>query len=144
MVKSAASYLRIDSHVMNKLHQNLRILRDLKGWNQETMAELLNLSKKAYERIERGETDVQLSRLEQIAKLLEVEIADLFSLDRGLIFKLSIHNSHTTTTNYSQLVNSQCTTPILEHELEKARFLIEQQRKEIGYLKEIIELMKRG
>jgi hypothetical protein len=30
----------------------------------------------------------------------------------------------------------------LEHELEKARLLIEQQDKEIKYLKEIIELMK--
>jgi DNA-binding XRE family transcriptional regulator len=137
--------------MMNKLHQNLRVLRDLKGWNQETMAELLDLSKKAYERIEQGKTDVQLSRLEQIAKLFEVEVADLFNLDRGLIFKLSIHNSHTTITNYSQLVNSPCTTTTLEHELEKARLVIEQQGKlleqkdkEIGYLKEIIQLMKKG
>jgi hypothetical protein len=30
----------------------------------------------------------------------------------------------------------------LEHELEKARLIIEQQDKEIKYLKEIIELMK--
>jgi hypothetical protein len=30
----------------------------------------------------------------------------------------------------------------LEHELEKARLIIEQQNKEIKYLKEIIELMK--
>ena len=134
---------------MNKIHQNLRILRDLKGWNQETMAELLNLSKKAYERIERGETDIQLSRLEQIAKLLEVEIADLFSLDRGLIFKLSIHHSHTS--NDSQSFNFSGASATLEHELEKARLVIEQQRKEIGYLKlqnadlrEMVNMMKKN
>jgi hypothetical protein len=30
----------------------------------------------------------------------------------------------------------------LEHELEKARLLLEQQEKEIAYLKDIINLMK--
>jgi len=92
----------------------------------------------------RGKTDIQLSRLEQIAKLLEVvAVADLVSFDRGVIFELSVHNSHTT--SYSQqLVNSPyTTTPNLEQELEKARLVIEVKDKEIAYLKEIIELRKK-
>jgi hypothetical protein len=32
----------------------------------------------------------------------------------------------------------------LEHELEKARLLLEQQEKEIAYLKDIISLMKKA
>jgi len=80
-----------------------------------------------------------------MAKLLEVvAVADLFSFDRGVIFEFSVHNSHTTTTNCSQLVNSPCTTPNLEHELETARLVIEAKNKEIAYLKEIIELRKRA
>lgn len=134
---------------MSKLHQNIRVLRDLKGWNQETMAELLNMSPKAYARLEQGKTDIQVSRLEQIAQVLEVEIGKLFDLDKTAIFKLSIHNSHTT--NYSQLVNSSFTHPLnFEHELEKAHLLLEhkdklleQKDKEIDCLKQIIDLLKK-
>ncbi len=134
---------------MNKIHQNIRALRDLKGWNQQTMADLLKMSPKAYARLEQGKTDIQLSRLEQIAKALEVDIAKLFDFDRATIFKLSFHHSYTSNYN-QQLVNSSCTSPSdLEHELEKAHLLLEQKdklleqkEKEVNYLKEIIELLK--
>lgn len=135
---------------MNKLHQNIRVLRDLKGLNRDTMAELLKMSSKAYARLEQGKTDIQLSRLEQIAEVLEVEIGKLFDLDKTTILKLSIHHSHTSNYN-NQLVNSSYTSPPnFEHELEKARLLLEQKDKlleqkdkEISCLKEIIELLKR-
>ncbi len=123
---------------MAKLHQNIRTLRTLKGWNQETMAELLGLAPKSYASIEQGKTDIQLSRLEQIAKLLEVEVADLFNFDKDSILKLSVHHFKF----YNQqlaLLNSSCTTATnFEHELEKAKLLIEQKDKEIDYLKELI------
>ncbi|OQW91518.1 MAG: hypothetical protein BWK78_04405 [Thiotrichaceae bacterium IS1] len=129
---------------MNKLLQNLRVLRDLKGWNQETMTALLDMSPKAYANIERGKTDIQLSRLEQIAKLLEVKVGDLIGFDREMIFNFITHNSHQTT-NYNQSsVNSASpTSQQLEQELEKARLVIEQKDKEMAYLKEIIELRKK-
>jgi len=127
---------------MNKLHQNIRALRDSKGWNQNTMAKLLEMSPKAYARLEQGKTDIQLSRLEQIAEVLEVEITKLFDLDKTTTFKLSIHHSQTSS-NGNQSVNFSGTTSNLEHELEKAQLVIEQKDKEIGYLKEIVELLKK-
>ncbi len=125
---------------MAKLHQNIRTLRTLKGWNQETMAELLELAPKSYASIEQGKTDIQLSRLEQIAKLLEVEVADLFNFDKDSILKLSVHHSKSYTYNQQlALLNSSCTTATnFEHELDKAKLLIEQKDKEIDYLKELI------
>jgi transcriptional regulator with XRE-family HTH domain len=133
------------SDTQHKLLQNIRSLRELKGWTQDTMATLLDMSEKAYASIEQGKTDIRWSRLEQIAKELEVEVADLVSLDRGMIFNFITHNTHQTA-NYSQLsVNSSSTTSQqLEHELEKARLVIEAKDKEIAYLKEIIELRKKA
>lgn len=132
---------------MNKIHENIRSMRLLKGWSQETMAEKLDLSPNSYANIERGETDVQLSRLEQIAQVLEIEVSDLFDFDRRVFFKFSIHNSpHATNhNNCRQLVNSSLTTATsdLEDELEKSHWMIEQKDKEIAYLKEIIELLKK-
>jgi transcriptional regulator with XRE-family HTH domain len=137
---------------MKDLYENIRSLRRFKGWKQETMAELLEMSPNAYANIEQGKTDLKLSRLEQIAKVLEVDLADLLSFDRSVFF---IHNS----TAHYQLVNSSCTTTSnFEHELEKARLqleqkdkemaysklLLEQKDKEIAYLKEILELRKKA
>jgi transcriptional regulator with XRE-family HTH domain len=136
---------------MKELYENIRSLRRFKGWKQETMAELLEMSPNAYANIEQGKTDLKLSRLTQIAKVLEVDLADLLSFERGVFF---IHN----TSNY-QLVNSSCTTTSnFEHELEKAQLqleqkdkemaystlLLEQKDKEIAYLKEILELRKKA
>jgi len=90
----------------------------------------------------------QLSRLEQIAHLLEVELADLFNLDKTAIFKLSIH--HSQTSNDNQSVNFSGLTQNIEHELEKNRLLLAQKDKEIEYLKqqvcdlrEMIALLKK-
>lgn len=129
------------SDTQYKLLQNIRALRTLKGWSQDTMATLLELSEKAYASIEQGKTDIQWSRLEQIAKVFEVEVGDLVNLDRGMIFNFITHNTHQTA-NYNQSsVNSLSTTSQhLEHELEKARLVIEARDKEIAYLKQIIEL----
>jgi transcriptional regulator with XRE-family HTH domain len=51
-----------------KVHEKIRFMRQSKGWSQEDMADKLNLSVNGYANIERGETDVQLSRLEKIAE----------------------------------------------------------------------------
>jgi transcriptional regulator with XRE-family HTH domain len=131
---------------MNKVLENIRSMRLLKGWSQEMMAEKLEMSPNGYANIERGETDIQMSRLEQIAQILEVELSDLFTFDKGVIFKVFIHKIDMTNHN-QQIINSNspCTTTTLnsEHELEKARLIIEQKDKEIAYLKEIIELAKK-
>ncbi len=111
------------------------------------MATLLDMSEKAYANIERGKTNIQWKRLEEIASLLEVEVADLVNLERGMIFNFVTHNTHQTANynnpnNHSSVNSSSTTSQHLEHELEKARLVIEQKDKEIAYLKEIVELRK--
>lgn len=120
-----------------QLHEKICLLRKVKGWSQEEMANKLQMSLHGYANIERGETDIQLSRLEQISRVLGVELKDLVNLDEKTIFMNNIAspNSH----NYINPSVKGC-----EHELDKSRLIIEQQRKEIEYLKEIIELMKQA
>ncbi|WP_259015533.1 helix-turn-helix transcriptional regulator [Emticicia fluvialis] len=57
----------------------IRGIRFLKGYSQENMADMLNLSRMAYGEIERGKTDVSDSRLQQIADVLGVSPADILS-----------------------------------------------------------------
>lgn len=122
-----------------QLHEKICLLRKIKGWSQEEMADKLQMSVHGYANIERGETDVQLSRLEQISQVFGVELQNLFGMNDRVVFNLTNTSHDQSSQNNFQFLMAQRE---LEHELEKARLLIEQQNKEIKYLKEIIELMK--
>lgn len=59
--------------------QQLQLLRLEKNLTQEQMSEKLNLSTSAYCKIEYGETDLTLTRLDKIAKVLDISALALFS-----------------------------------------------------------------
>ncbi len=61
------------------LTETIRLHRLRRGLSQENLADLLNLSTTAYGDIERGKTDITVSRLRQIADLLHISPADLLS-----------------------------------------------------------------
>ena len=122
-----------------QLHEKICLLLKIKGWSQEEMADKLQMSVHGYANIERGETDVQLSRLEQLSQVLGVELQDLFGMNDKMVLNLaSTWHDHSSQNNFQSLMTQR----ELEHDLEKARLIIEQQHKEIKYLQEIIELMK--
>ncbi|MCJ8210932.1 helix-turn-helix domain-containing protein [Mucilaginibacter sp. RS28] len=63
--------------------KNIRTLRHRRGWSQEDVAKKLNISIPAFSKIETGVTDVNLSRLEQIANIYEVSVVQLLALDEA-------------------------------------------------------------
>ena len=63
-----------------KLHEKIKFFRHSKGFTQEQMAEKLNITPVAYSNIEKGESNVSMKRLEEIASAMEVELLDLLSL----------------------------------------------------------------
>lgn len=68
---------------------NIKKFRELKGLTREEMAFNLNLSVSAYGNIERNKTDLTISRIQQIAKILEVEVMQVFDFDASLIFNVN-------------------------------------------------------
>ncbi len=68
--------------------QRLQLLRMEKNLTQEQMGEKLNLSTSAYCKIEYGETDLTLTRLNKIAEVMNMSAIDLFRKNRReLIFQ---------------------------------------------------------
>jgi transcriptional regulator with XRE-family HTH domain len=61
--------------------KNIRTIRHQLGWTQEDIAIRLGISIPAFSKIETSFTDINLSRLEQIANIYEIEVTQLFSLD---------------------------------------------------------------
>lgn len=73
---------------MKTLGEKLRALRQVKNWSQEEMAHQLDLSLPAYSKIERGVSDVSLTRLTQLAKLFNLTVIGLLAygeknIDKG-------------------------------------------------------------
>lgn len=66
---------------MNKLGKKIRLLRHQRGWSQEDVAKRLDISIPAFSKIETGITDVNLSRLNQIANLFEMSLVQLLSTE---------------------------------------------------------------
>jgi transcriptional regulator with XRE-family HTH domain len=64
---------------MFEIGKRIKTLRQQKGWSQSDIAELLNISVPAFSKIESDITDVNISRLNQIAETFGVPVIDLIS-----------------------------------------------------------------
>lgn len=60
---------------------HLLTLRSLHGYSQEKVAELINVSRQAYGKWEKGETLPDLEHCMQLARLYQVRLDDLFADD---------------------------------------------------------------
>ena len=76
-----------------KINEKIKIIRSLKSWTQEQVANKLGITTHAYAKIERGETDVNFSRLQQIAEVMGIDLLQLLSLDEKNIFNFNEYNS---------------------------------------------------
>jgi transcriptional regulator with XRE-family HTH domain len=129
-------------------NEKLKVMRQCKGWTQEEIAEKLDWSLKTYSKIERGEADIKLEKLQQIAEIMGVNVEELVNSDDKTVFNFAENHSQ----NNSNLAH--CTIYLTEaqcvHELEKARLQLELKDKELAMkdrendnLREIIALLKR-
>ena len=76
-------------HLKATIIKNIKRLREERGLSQEQMAEALEMSTSGYNNVERGSADVCVSRVEQIAVLLNVQPAALFEFESAQIFNIS-------------------------------------------------------
>ena len=66
---------------MKYIGKNIRRLRQKKGWSQSQVAAQLNISVPAFSKIETGITDINISRLTQIATLFGIKAASILQDD---------------------------------------------------------------
>ena len=68
-------------NIASNLSEKIRQIRLQKGLSQENMADMLGLSTTAYGDLERGRTELSVSRVENIAKLLDVPLPELLGFE---------------------------------------------------------------
>lgn len=100
------------------VNEKVRLFRELNQWSQEEMAERMNMSVAGYAKIERGETNISLHKLKQIASVLQIDLLDLVSThDSGVILVGGENNQNHFRNNYYGNQSA-------ELEVEKLKFLI--------------------
>jgi len=116
-----------------KQHEIIALMRRVKGWTQEEMAEQLAMSINGYSKIERGETHLSDDKREKLAHIFGVEPQDFFNFDGKVILNLVNFNDQSNNKVLTQNSIANC-----QYELEKANLIIEQKDKEILFLKETL------
>jgi|SRR6185312_7608920 len=112
------------------LGQKIKKLRELKNLTQEHLATELGLSQSAYSKIETGEVDVPYSRLEQIAKVLELKPEDIITFNEHIVFNI-MHNNNS---ENGMIVHN---ASLAEKQLYEDT--IKTLKEEIAYLKSVLD-----
>ena len=74
---------------MNNIGDNIKKFRELKSITREQIAGDLKMSLSNYSKIERGEIDLTISRIYEIATVLEVDVSQILNFDATQIFNIS-------------------------------------------------------
>lgn len=111
----------------------IKRLRKFKGITQEAMAEHIHLSLRAYQKIESGDTKLDIDRLKIIADILGVSMIDLVNA-KGKAERLM--SGMLGNTNDKEPVRHQQASHILKWLLQ---IIIESKDKEVSYLQEVSE-----
>jgi transcriptional regulator with XRE-family HTH domain len=110
----------------------LKQLRELKNLTQEHIATQLGLSTRAYSKIESGETQLTITRLNEISKILEIDPIEVLGFDHQQIFNNCSQegdkNTIGTTNNY-----------IPEKLIEQYEKRIQQLESEVVFLRTLVK-----
>lgn len=126
-----------------EINEKIRMLREFNHFSQEEMAEKLNISTTGYAKIERGERGLNFAKLEKIAAVFDIEVADLVSINyKSAIYLINENSRYQNNNNYN--------LDEMIHEIDKLKLqlthkneLILQKDKEIKILQNLIETLSK-
>lgn len=76
-----------------EITKNIKTLRLERGVNQETIADALEFDIANWSRIENGKQELKVNQLETIAKVLRVDVIDLFTYPKKFVDKDTVENA---------------------------------------------------
>jgi len=119
------------------LGNKIKKLRELHNYTQEYMAIELEMTQAGYSKIETGDTDVPFSRLENIAKILDVKVTDLINFDEKVL--LNYGNNMGTNENTTGTVNNYRDDEMIKKLEQQYEARITSLEKEIERLYKLLE-----
>ncbi len=81
-------------NLSKKIGEKFKALRTERGLTQEIIAEKLDLSVSAYAKLERAETEITVTKMEQIALLYGLKVLDLVTSESQPTYNFNNTNNH--------------------------------------------------
>jgi transcriptional regulator with XRE-family HTH domain len=134
-----------NSLLKEQIGLKVKQLRTIKSWSREQMADKIGISVAAYGCIERGDTDISVTRLAQLAEIFEITLSDLLGLTEKNVFN---YTQAYKPAYYKTCHNLQVNSPpsatqdsTLQYEIEKYQLIQQSQQKEIEHLqRQLVQL----
>jgi transcriptional regulator with XRE-family HTH domain len=131
-----------------EIGDKLRHFRNKKGLSQETLAHLLNIERNSYIKMENGKTNVSWERLEQIVKILEVDIWELLTHNEKQLVYVNTDNKGQITNNGNITVYNQQEELLEKYKSLEIKIAVLEERlnnkdNEIAQLNKIIEVLQK-
>jgi transcriptional regulator with XRE-family HTH domain len=120
---------------MKEVFDNIKKFRDLRSITRESMASELGMSLSGYSKLERGEVDITLSKVQRIAQILKVSLEQLLNFDASQIFNVSNNQQVQGLGSQAEVINfygddyKEKYIKLLEKEVERLRKLELEQKK---------------
>ncbi len=125
------------------VHEKIKLMRETKEWSQEEMAEKLNMSVSGYSKIERGETNPHISKLEQIAEKFGIDLVELLHFGEKHVYLISDNGNNHGCNVIGSSTEIGFEIQKLQLQLSHKDEIIAFQKREIARLEEMINLIKK-
>lgn len=133
------------------VNDKIRALRELNNWSQEEMAERMNISKSSYSRLERDESKLDLAKLEKLAAIFKIDVAELITReDKGMVLLIGTNSGGNHTNYYGNAENMTVEIEKLKLSLQHAQEMLAakeqlliQKDNEIAALKSLSSLLQK-
>lgn len=122
------------------VNEKIRLIREAKGLTQEEAAEKLKMSVNGYGDIERGVTDIKVSKLESIAEILEIKLSELFELNEKSNFNVNFCKQKQNKFYINSSAN-ELEKQLLINELKDKELTMKD--REIAYLNKMLEMSEK-
>jgi transcriptional regulator with XRE-family HTH domain len=130
-----------------KLGEKMRHIREAKNLSQESVAEMMNMSLSGYAKLERGDTDIPWSRVEDFAKRMEVKPWEVTTYGEGIQIYGNNANSTNGMVGYSltgfTVNHYNESDAVLRERIERLEAELAASRREVAHLEEINALLKK-
>lgn len=115
--------------MIKKPEIKIKKIRELKNLTQEHIAQQLGLTIRAYSKIETGETQLTIARLNEISAILEIDPMEVLGFDDKKVFNInnSTGNNGLNYINFPEVLKQQydLTIQSLKEQIQLLKLLLE-------------------
>jgi transcriptional regulator with XRE-family HTH domain len=121
--------------ISEKIGEKIKQVREKQNLTQQSMADELGITSNGYGKIERGDSAINLDKLEKIAEILKVKLEDLMDLEKSVVALTDNKIKNITDNKIASIII--CEVSEKERELYEAQ--ISQLKDENHYLRALVE-----